>query len=193
MSSMQPASDRDLSSVMQKALHDHWRWLLIEGIVLVVLGFGAIVIPAIAGLAATIWIGWLFVLGGVVGIVATLRARGAPGFGWALLSAILALLAGFLLLWNPMQGLLTLTYVLIAFFIIDGITMIMYAIEHRRELTGRWEWLLFNGVIDLILAVIILTGMPGSAAWALGLLLGIDLVFGGASLIAVSLAAKKAG
>jgi uncharacterized membrane protein HdeD (DUF308 family) len=192
MSSMQPASDRDFNSTVQKALHAHWYWLLIEGIILIVLGFGAIVIPAIAGIAATIWIGWLFVLGGIVGIVSTLRARGAPGFGWALFSAILALLAGLLLLWNPMQGLLTLTYVLIAFFIIDGIAMIMYAIEHRRELTGRWEWLLFNGVIDLILAVIILSGMPGSAAWALGLLLGIDLVFGGASLIAVALAAKKA-
>jgi len=91
-----------------------------------------------------------------------------------------------------MQGLVTLTYVLIAFFLIDGLTMVFLAVAHRRELSGRWQWLAFNGVIDLILAVIILGGLPASAAWALGLLLGIDLVFGGASLIAMALAAKNA-
>jgi uncharacterized membrane protein HdeD (DUF308 family) len=83
--------------------------------------------------------------------------------------------------------------VLTAFFIIDGVVMIILAIAHRRELSGRWEWLLINGVIDLVLAAIILSGMPGSATWALGLLVGIDLVFGGASLIAMSLAARKPG
>ena len=192
MSFMQGTGDRDLGAAVTKALHEHWRWLLIEGIILIVLGAAAIAIPPLAGLAVTVWLGAIFLLGGAVGLIATLRARGLPGYGWALLSAILALLAGALLLWNPMQGLLTLTYVMIAFFIIDGIAMIMFAIEHRRELTGRWEWLLVNGIIDLVLAAIILSGLPGSAAWALGLLLGIDLVFGGSSLIAVAMSAKNA-
>jgi len=191
MSFMQ-GTGADLNAAVTKALHQHWQWLLIEGIVLIVLGAAAIVIPPIAGLAVTIWLGAIFLIGGVVGLVATLRARGMPGYGWALLSAILALVAGAVLLWNPVQGLITLTYVMIAYFIIDGIAMIMFAIEHRRELTGRWEWLLINGLIDLVLAAIILSGLPGSAAWALGLLLGIDLVFGGASLIAVAMAAKNA-
>jgi uncharacterized membrane protein HdeD (DUF308 family) len=177
---------------LARALHEHWRFFLIEGIALLILGAAAIVIPPIAGLAVTIWLGWLFILGGIVGLVATSRARGAPGFGWALVSAIVALIAGVLLLWNPMQGLLTLTYVLIAYFIVDGVTMIFLAFAHRRELSGRWEWLLINGIIDIILALIILSGMPGSAAWALGLLIGIDLLFGGASLIAMAMAAKNA-
>jgi len=184
--------DRDLDAVVARALHEHWRLLLVEGIVLVVLGVAAVVIPPLAGLAATIYLAWVFIIGGVVGLVATLRARGAPGYGWALVSAILALLAGILLLSNPMQGLVTLTYVLIAFFLIDGVAMIMFAIAHRRELSGRWEWLLFNGIIDLVLAVVILSGLPGSASWALGLLLGIDFVFGGVSLIALALAARAA-
>ena len=189
MTSMQPA---DVSAAIARALHAHWKLLLVEGIVLLVLGAAAIAIPPLAGLAATIWLGWIFIIGGIVGIYTTLKAQGMPGYGLSLLSAILALLAGALLLWNPMQGLVTLTYVLIAFFLIDGLTMIFLAVAHRRELSGRWQWLAVNGVIDLILAVIILAGLPASTAWALGLLLGIDLVFGGATLIAMAMAAKNA-
>jgi uncharacterized membrane protein HdeD (DUF308 family) len=192
MTSIQPSSIPDMGAALVKSLRDHWRLLLVEGIVLGVLGLAAIAVPFVAGLAATIYLGWIFVIGGVVGLVATLRARQAPGFGWALLSAVLALIAGGLLLWNPVQGLVTLTYVLIAFFIIDGVAMIFFAIAHRRELSHRWQWLMVNGFIDLLLAAFILTGLPGSFAWALGLLLGIDLVFGGTALVAMALAARKA-
>jgi hypothetical protein len=81
--------------------------------------------------------------------------------------------------------------VLIAYFIVDGILMIILAIAHRRELSDKWEWILVNGVIDLILAGIIISGLPGTLVWALGLLVGIDMVFGGASLIAIALEARK--
>jgi uncharacterized membrane protein HdeD (DUF308 family) len=165
---------------------------LIEGIVLIVLGVAAIVVPPLAGLATTIFLGWLFLIGGVVGLVATFGARQAPGFGWALLSAIVALLAGAVLLWNPLAGLLTLTYVLIAFFVIDGVLIIAMALQHRRELSGRWEWMLLGGVMDLVLAAIIIAGLPGTAAWALGLLVGIDLLWGGISLVGMALAARQA-
>ncbi len=190
MSSINPPGNAALAAALRKTMHEHWRLLLIEGIILVVLGAAAILVPPLAGLAVTIFLGWLFLVGGIVGLVATISARNAPGFGWALLSAIVALLAGGVLLWNPLQGLLTLTYVLIAYFIVDGVLMIIFAIAHRRELSGRWEWLMLNGVIDLVLAAIILSGLPGSFAWALGLLVGIDLVFGGCSLIAIALAAR---
>lgn len=192
MSSINPTTgNAALAAALRRSLHEHWRLLLAEGIILVLLGVAAILLPPIAGLAITILVGWLFLIGGVVGIVASLSARHAPGFGWSLLSAIVALLAGGVLLWNPLQGLLTLTYVLIAYFIVDGVVMIAYAIAHRRELSGRWEWLMVNGVIDLVLAVLIIGGLPGSFAWALGLLVGIDLVFGGCSLIAMALAARQ--
>jgi len=102
------------------------------------------------------------------------------------------LLAGIVLLWNPWQGLATLTYVLVAFFLIDGILVIVLALEHRRELSGRWEWMMIGGVMDLVLALIIISGLPGSLAWALGLLVGIDLVWGGMSLIAMALSARDA-
>jgi uncharacterized membrane protein HdeD (DUF308 family) len=173
-----------------QSIRDHWRLFLTEGIILVLLGLGAILVPPIAGLAATVFLGWLFVIGGIVGLVATFRARGAPGFWWSVFSAVVALLAGAVLLWNPLQGLVTLTYVLIAYFFVDGVFMIALGIAHRREASHRWQGLVLNGVIDVILAIIILSGLPGSFAWALGLLLGIDLTFGGATLIAMALAAR---
>ncbi len=107
------------------------------------------------------------------------------------MSAVVALAAGIILLVNPIAGLATLTYVLIAFFVIDGILNIVMAIEHRRELSGRWEWMLFGGIVDLVLAGIILAGLPGTLAWALGLLVGIDLLFGGAALIAMAMTARR--
>jgi uncharacterized membrane protein HdeD (DUF308 family) len=67
----------------------------------------------------------------------------------------------------------------------------MYALEHKRELSERWSWLLVAGIMDLLIAAVIITGLPGSALWAVGLLVGINLLFGGATLIGMALAARK--
>jgi uncharacterized membrane protein HdeD (DUF308 family) len=181
----------DLGATFRKSLHDHWRAFLIEGIVLVILGLAAIALPPIAGLATTLVLGWLFLIGGIVGLIATFNQKNSPGFWWSLLSAAVAVLAGGVLLANPARGVATLTYVLIAFFLIDGILIIALALEHRRELTNRWQWMMLGGVMDLVLAGIIIAGLPGTLAWALGLLVGIDLVFGGTSLIAMAMSARN--
>jgi uncharacterized membrane protein HdeD (DUF308 family) len=173
-------------------MHSHWRLFVAEGIALTVLGLAAIIVPPLAGFVATVFLGWLFVMAGIVGLVATVRARHAPGFGWSLLSACVALVAGGVLLWNPLRGLATLTLVLTAFFIFDGVMIIALAISHRRALSGKWEWMMVNGVIDLILAAIIISGLPGTLVWALGLLVGVDMIFGGATLIAMALEARRA-
>ena len=172
------------------AIHEHWALFLIEGIILVILGIAAIALPPIATLAFTIIIGWVFLISGVVGLFTTFWARHVPGFWWSLISAIIGIAAGVVLLLWPITGTLSLTLVLIAFFVIEGIVSIMYAIEHRNQLTGRWGWMLVSGIIDLILAGIIFAGLPGTAVWALGLLVGINMLFGGAALIAMALAAR---
>jgi uncharacterized membrane protein HdeD (DUF308 family) len=133
----------------------------------------------------------LFFISGVVGLVTTIWARHAPGFWWSLISALIGILAGLALLISPVAGALSLTLVLIAFFIIEGAASIMYAIDHRRQLSGSWFWMLLSGIIDLILAAIILAGLPETAVWALGLLVGINMLFGGGALIAMALAAKQ--
>ena len=192
MTAMNSTASAELTARLRKAMHDHWSLFLVEGIILTLLGLAAIIVPPLGGLFVTVFLGWLFLIAGIIGMIATIRARQAPGFAWSLFSAIVAVTAGGALLWNPLQGLVTLTYVLTAFFIIDGILMIVLAITHRRQLSGKWEWMMVNGVVDLILAAIITSGLPGTLAWALGLIAGIDMLFGGASLIAMALDARKA-
>ena len=173
------------------SLHEHWVLFLIEGIILVVLGLIAIIVPPIATLAVELLFGWLFLLSGIMGLITTFWMRDAPGFWWSLLSGVLGIAAGIVLLVWPLSGVLSLTLVLIVFFTIEGIASIMYALEHKLELSGRWGFMLASGIIDLIIAAIILFGLPGSAAWALGLLVGINLAFGGAALIAMALHARE--
>jgi uncharacterized membrane protein HdeD (DUF308 family) len=183
----------DLQRAVTQTIHEHWMLFLAEGIILVVLGVLAIVIPQLATLAVEIFVGWLFLISGIAGLITTFMARGAPGFWWSLVSAMLGIAAGVVLLLWPLSGIVTLTLILIAFFIIEGVASIMYALEHRKEIGGRWAWMLLSGIIDLILAALIWAGLPSTAAWAIGLLVGINMLFGGAALIAMALHARSSG
>jgi uncharacterized membrane protein HdeD (DUF308 family) len=188
-----PSQDIErLQSKMKVAVSEHWKAFLFEGILLVILGLAAMIVPPLASLAVTIFLGWMFLVGGAAGLVFTFWARQMPGFWWSLLSAALALLAGIVLLAQPAQGTLTLTIVVGAYFLAEGVVTIMYALEHRRELSERWGWMLIAGLMDIIIAGVIIAGLPGSAAWAIGLLAGINLLFGGVALIVMALAARNA-
>ncbi len=159
---------------------------------LVVLGLLAIVVPPLATLAVTIFLGWLFLVSGLVGLLTTLWARHAPGFWWSLISAFLAIIIGGVIVGSPIEGVESLTYALIVFFVVEGIATIAYAIEHRQNLSGRWEWMIASGIVDLALAAVVIAGLPGTAAWAIGLLVGINMVFGGSALIAMGVFARGA-
>jgi uncharacterized membrane protein HdeD (DUF308 family) len=180
-----------LQSAVANSLHAHWQLFLTEGIILFILGVLAIVVPPIATIALEILIGWLLLVSGIVGLIATLRARSAPGFWWSLVSAVVGIVAGIVLLAWPLSGALSLTLVLTVFLVLEGVVSILYAFEHKRELSGRWGAMLFSGVVDLFLAGIIFAGLPGTAAWAIGLLVGINLLFGGSALIAMALHARN--
>ncbi len=186
-----PQDITSLQSKMSAAVREHWKAFLFEGILLVILGLAAMIAPLIAGIAFTIFLGWMFLISGVAGLALTFWARQMPGFWWSLISAALAVGAGIVLLAQPVQGTLTLTIVVGAYFLAEGVTTIMYALEHRRELSERWSWLLMAGIMDLLIANVIITGLPGSALWAVGLLVGINLLFGGATLIGMALAARN--
>ncbi len=155
-----PQDVTKLQSEMSAAVRAHWKAFLFEGILLVVLGFAAMIAPLVASLAFTIFLGWMFLISGVAGLAMTFWARQMPGFWWSFISAVLALGAGVVLLARPAQGVRS--------------------------------WMLFSGILDILIAAMIITGLPGSAEWAIGLLVGINLLFGGASLIGMALAARKA-
>jgi uncharacterized membrane protein HdeD (DUF308 family) len=170
-------------------IHAHWKFFFAEGIVMLVLGLVAIAVPEIASLAIAILIGWLFFIGGIFRTMSVLRHRGMPGFAWSLLTAVLAVGLGLVLLLRPIAGVLTLTIALVVFFIVEGVAAILLAIEHRRHLPS-WGWVLLSGLVDLLLAYLIWDGWPSSAGWAIGLLVGINMVFVGLSSIMTALAAR---
>jgi uncharacterized membrane protein HdeD (DUF308 family) len=179
----------DVRRRLAGAIHAHWKLFLAEGIVMMVLGLLAIAVPEVASLAITIFIGWLFLIGGILRTISLVQHRNLPGFGWALATALLAIALGLVLLFRPIAGVLTLTIALIIFFILEGISAILLAIEHRRHLPS-WGWVLLSGLVDLLLAFLIWDGWPSSAGWAIGLLVGINMVFVGLSLIMTALAAR---
>ena len=192
-----------LPDTVTRSVHDYWMVFLFEGVVLVALGLLAIVIPSIASSAATPFLGWLFIVSGVIGLVTTFWARHIPGFWWSLVSALLGILIGAVLIAHrstdlyggltgwPLETVGPLRMVLVLFFLIEGGASIMFAFEHRRQFSGRWAWMLASGVLDIGLASIIIFDLPGTSAWTMGLLIGINMIVGGASLIAMGLHARS--
>src|SRR5262249_6785076 len=189
MSSIESEMEQSRQRVMS-AIRRHWVLFLIEGIVLAVFGVIAVIVPGVAALTVTILLGWLFLFSGILGLVTTIWMRQLPGFWWSLLSALLAIVTGIALLAWPFGGVLTLTLVLAFFFVLEGVASIMYALDHRREYAGRWGWMLASGVVDLVLAMLILVWFPDTASWAIGLLVGINMLMGGVALMAMALHAR---
>jgi uncharacterized membrane protein HdeD (DUF308 family) len=192
-----------LPDTVTRSVHDYWMVFLFEGVVLVALGLLAIAIPSIASSAATLFIGWLFIVSGVIGLGTTFWARHIPGFWWSLVSALLGILVGAVLVAHrsndlygglmgwPIETVGPLRMVLVLFFLVEGGASIMFAFEHRRQFSGRWAWMLASGVLDIGLASIIIFDLSGTSAWTMGLLIGINMIVGGASLIAMGLHARS--
>jgi uncharacterized membrane protein HdeD (DUF308 family) len=114
-----------------------------------------------------------------------------PGFCWSLLSAMLVIAAGVVLLEWAVRGAISLKLLLIVFFIMEGVLWIMYALEHKRALSGRWGWMLVSGVIGFILAAVIWARLPGTVEWVLGLLVGINMLCGGSAMIAMAMSGSN--
>jgi len=118
------------------------------------------IVPPLASLAVTIFLGWMFLISGIAGLVLTFWARQMPGFWWSLISAVLAVAAGIILLAQPVQGTLTLTIVVGAYFLAEGVATNMYALEHRANCRSG-GLLLVAGIMDLLIAAVIIAGLPG--------------------------------
>ena len=170
------------------AVGGHWILYLMEGGLLILLGVLAAFMPPWFGITL---FGWLFLVGGIAGLITTFVMWHAPGFWWSLLSAVFTMGVGGFLFAQPELGMVTLFLVLVTFLILEGIVTIMFALDHWRELSGRWGLMLASGIVDLTLASVILIGLPATSAWAMGVIVGINLVFGGAAMIGMALAARR--
>jgi uncharacterized membrane protein HdeD (DUF308 family) len=172
--------------VLTQALREHWLPFLIEGVVLVVLGVLAILVPMVATVATVTLIGWLILISGIVGLAATVMARHTTGFWWSLVSGVLGVVVGIALLGGPTLVDVSFTLVLVVFFTVEGGAWCLYALEHKKNLSGPWSWMVVSGIVDLILAFMIFCKLPVTEAWAFGLMVGTSMLFGGISMIAMA-------
>jgi uncharacterized membrane protein HdeD (DUF308 family) len=169
-----------------ESLQSYRNLLLFEGILFTILGFLAVALPGISTLGTELFIGWLLIFGGVVQLFRTFKSqKNTPGFLGSLLTGFLYLIFGILLVIFPIAGIFSLTILLTLFFIAVGIAKIILGFQLRPF--RRWGWFILNGVLALIMAFIIWAGWPGSAFWVIGLLVGINMIFFGISLIFLAL------
>jgi len=187
------SSNYTLSDAQRVAneMRNYWVLFLSQGVIMIVLGALAIIWPQVSTLAVDIYVGWMFLLSGLVGLVTMFIAPTVPAFLWALLTAALSLFAGVLLLWHPIEGAVSLTLVLIAFFIAEGVFQIAAAIKYRDTFPDSWGWIVMSGIADLILAALIVSGWPGTASWALGLIVGVNLITSGLAITMVAIAGRN--
>jgi uncharacterized membrane protein HdeD (DUF308 family) len=161
-----------------------WSWLMAMGFVMLILGTLAIVFPAATSVSMTILFGLLLLTAGVIRLVTMFHNKGVGDFFLRMLGAILYLTAGILLLVYPLEGTLTLTMVLIIFFMAQGLASIFISLTNRDR--RSWGWMLFNGIVSLAVGGLLWAELPSSATWAIGLLVGISLIFDGWALIATA-------
>ena len=157
---------------------------LLEGILLIILGIIAVWVPSETTVSITILLGILFIVAGVVQLFRLLFGRKHPSAWTAMISAALAILIGILLLVFPLNAAVALALFLGIWFLVHGVIQVGMAIQLRNA-TSNWGMLLVSGIVSIILAIVIWSGWPWSALWIIGVLLGVNLIFFGASLIAL--------
>ncbi|MDN5928178.1 MAG: DUF308 domain-containing protein [Hyphomicrobiales bacterium] len=179
-----------VESRLRRHLHDHWKAYTIQGVIEIIIGILAILAPFAATLATTIFFGWLFLIGGVIGVIAAVRAREAPGFWANLALSVACAILGIMFLINPLSGAVTLTWIMATFFILSGVFNFAIARAFSAS-TGRFWLVVISGIIDIALALFLIIGLPMTAIWAIGLFVGISFLTSGFSVLFAALDARN--
>jgi uncharacterized membrane protein HdeD (DUF308 family) len=177
------------ASIVAAQVGQHATAMRVLAVAMLIAGLCAIALPVLAGLAFEMMVGWLLLFFGLVQAVTAWRGKGMGEFLTQLFFGILILFTGAYLLWSPVSGLQALTFVLTAFLLVEGITKLVVAFKYRGS--GRTGMVALSGGISLLMGVLLLANLQTAWEWAIGLLVGIDLVFGGWSLLFFVSAAKR--
>ena len=169
-------------------LRHKWGWFLALGIVLLLLGIGAVALTPVATLAAVMVLGWLMVFSGIAEAVHAFQVHRWGGFFLHLLGGVLGVLIGLLIVTHPGAGALAWTLLFASFFTVIGLFRLIAAIRLRSP---NWGWSAFDGVITLLLGVILWAEWPWSGLWFLGLSVGISLLLRGWSYMMLAVAIRR--
>jgi len=171
-------------------IKQHRGGLMAVGIISLILGSLAILAPWAATAGVVFFIGAVILVQGVIQLIHCFKAQAWSAFIWNLVVAIVYIIAGGLILARPLSAAIVLTLVLAIFFLVEGALKLGLGLKLKPA--PRWGWIFFSGVMGVILGLIIFSGWPGDTLWALGLLLGIDLIFGGWAMIMLAAGANRA-
>jgi uncharacterized membrane protein HdeD (DUF308 family) len=181
------AADKTETAIAE-AIHRQRRYYVAAGLVLLIAGCLAIAFPFFGTLAVAIFAGWILIVSGLVELIHALTTRGAPAM---MLNAVVGLLSigvGAMILSDPFSGALSLTLLLAALFAADGVIRILSAAQIRPF--AGWGWIVLNGVSSLLLAAILLWLLPDASLYVLGILMGLDLIVAGGTLLLIASAAR---
>ena len=178
------------NQAMRESVGRHRLLYLAQAVLMVIGGAVAILFPVFASAAFVWFLGWILIASGIVQGLSLFGARNHPSFWLSLIPAVLGIVVGFLLLRDVGQGMVVISILLIVFFMVEGISKVVFALAIRP--LANWFWVLASGVLAVVLAVILWSSMPVTAMWLIGLLLGINLITEGMALAALVWTAKKA-
>lgn len=156
-------------------------WYIALGILVVILGVFAINAPFVTGIAVQFLVGAMLLVGGIAQVVHGIQNRDYRRWFWVVVGGLLSVVCAIVMFVHPMLGLSSLTLVLIVFFLVTGVAKVVFAFRSRPE--KGWGWLLFSGIITLLLGFLIWRQWPLSGAWAVGVLVGVGLIFDGMAMI----------
>lgn len=174
------AAAQAMREAMRETVRQHSLWYLIQSALMILAGILALVYPVVSSVGVVFLLGWLLIISGVVQGISLVDVRNVPHFWLQLVSVVLSVIVGVLLLRHPGEGLLTLTLLLIVFFIVEGISKVIFSLTVRPF--PNWGWVLASGIVGILLALYLWANLPITAVWLLGVLLGIQLICEGAAL-----------
>jgi uncharacterized membrane protein HdeD (DUF308 family) len=172
-----------------REIHKHRGWFTFLGGLMILLGLGAFLFPFAATLAGTLSLGVLLLIAGLFGIIHAFRVRAWKGFWPGLLTSLLTLIIGLLLLVFPLSGAMTVTLLITAMFLVSGTFRTILAFQLKPH--DAWGWILFSGILALLLGVLVITQLPEAALWLLGILIGVDFLVSGWWFITLALAIRN--
>jgi uncharacterized membrane protein HdeD (DUF308 family) len=183
------AASQVIREAMRERVKQHSFWYIIQSGLMILAGILALIFPVISSVAIVLFLGWLLIFSGILQAISLIDARHVPHFWLQLVSVVLSVLVGILFLRNPGAGLLTLTLLLIVFFMVEGISKVIFSLTIRPF--PNWGWVFASGVISILLAFYLWANTPVTAIWLLGVLLGIELICEGAALGRMAWHARK--
>lgn len=174
---------------MAETISEYRTWFIVLGVALILLGVVALFFPVLTTIAAKVFLGWLILISGVVQAVHAFSTQKWSGFFYNLLIGLLYVLVGAWLAFLPLTGILSLTFMLAFLFILQGVLEIGVALKIKPD--EGWGWMMAAGIVAVLAGIMLILKLPSSAAWAIGLMVGISMISAGWAYLSLALRAGR--